>query len=349
MMWWSPFFSTTASATGTSFMPPVGSAIAGQVDDLYWFLLVTSFISFVMLIGGMIWFVIKYRRRTPNDKTAYITHNHTLEFLWSFVPFVLFMFVFAWSWIIYHRMRTPPDNALEVHVVAKKWDWRFLYKNGKEVTSSLDASNKKVPPTMVVPLGRPVKLIMASERINPGTPQVQAPTDRAVIHSFFIPAMRVKQDVVPGRYTQLWFQADQMGDYWVFCAEYCGTSHSDMKARIKVVSNEDFEKWLASDGSGAGLSLAEQGKQLYAQKACAGCHSLDGNPSAGPTWKGLFGKNEATDKGDVKVDEAYLRESILEPNAKITKGFQAGVMPAFGGQLSEDDVRALIEFIKTVK
>lgn len=348
MMWWSLVASATARAAD-SFMPPEGTAIAGNVDGIYDFLLVSSFISFVILVGGMIWFVFKYKRRSASDKTAYITHDHALEFLWSFVPFCLFMFVFAWGWIVYHKMRSFPDNALEVHVVGKKWDWRFIYKNGKEVTSSLGANNEKVPATMVVPVGRPVKLIMASERINPGVSLAQAPTDRAVIHSFYIPAFRIKQDVVPGRYTAEWFQADQQGEYWVFCAEYCGASHYDMRAKIKVVSNEEFEKWLSSQGGGGALSLADQGKELYSSKACIGCHSLNGNPGAGPTWKALWGKSETTDKGQVKVDEAYLRESILEPNAKVVTGFQAGVMPSFAGQLSDDQVRALIEFIKTVK
>lgn len=344
-MWWT----SIASASSNSFMPPEVTAISGQVDGIYGFLLAASFISFVIVIGGLLWFVFKYKRKSANDKTAYITHNHTLEFLWSFIPFVLFMFVFAWSWLVYHRMRSFPENALEIHVVAKKWDWRFIYKNGKEAISGLDANNQKTPATMVVPVGRPVKLIMASERINPSTPLAENPTDRAVIHSFYVPAFRVKQDVVPGRYTAIWFQPEQIGEYWVFCAEYCGASHYDMKAKVKVVSNEDFEKWLSSEGAGGTLSLADRGKEIYQTKMCIGCHSLDGSPSAGPTWKGLWGKPEVTDKGQVKVDEAYLRESILEPNAKIVKGFTGGVMPTFAGQLSEDDIRAVIEFIKTLK
>jgi len=345
-MWWS---SSIASAASTNYMPPEGTAIAGQVDGIYGFLLISSFISFVIVVGGMIYFVFKYKRRTATDKTAYITHNHALEFLWSFVPFVLFMFVFAWGWVVYHRMRSFPENALEVNVIGKKWDWRFIYKNGKEVTSSLNAQNEKVPPEMVVPVGRPIKLVLSSERINPGTPLSESPTDRAVLHDFYIPAFRIKQDVVPGRYTAEWFQADKIGTYWVFCAEYCGASHYDMRARIKVVSNDDFEKWLASEGSGAALSLVDEGRALYSQKACVGCHSLDGSPMTGPTWKGIWGTMVDTDKGPLKIDENYIRESILEPNAKIVKGFQANVMPSFAGQLTEDQIRAMIEFIKTVK
>lgn len=342
-MWWSSI------ASADTFMPPAATALAGEVDNIYAFLLLASFISCVILIGGMIWFVIKYKRRTGTDKTPYITHNHTLEFLWSFIPFVLFMFVFAWGWIVYHKMRTFPENALEIHVIGKKWEWRFIYKNGKEVVSTIDSQNQKMPPEMVIPIGRPVKLIMASERLNPGTPLAQAPQDRAVLHSFFIPAFRMKQDVVPGRYTAIWFLPEKMGDFWAFCAEYCGVSHYDMKAKVRVVSNEEFEKWLSDEGGGGTMSLADKGKAIYAQKACVGCHTLDGKPSAGPTWKGLWGKNEATDKGSVKVDEAFIRESILDPNAKVTAGFQPGIMPSMAGQLTEDDIRAVIEFIKTVK
>lgn len=339
-MWWS----SVASAQKT-FMPPAGTAIADQVDSVYRFLLISSLISFVILVGGMIFFVFKYKRRSENDKTAYITHSHTLEFLWSFVPFCLFIFVFAWGWYIYHQMRTVPEGALEVHVVAKKWDWRFIYKNGREVTSGLTAEGQKDPATMVVPVGRPVKLIMASEKIAPNSTD---PTDRAVLHSWFVPAFRIKQDIVPGRYTTVWFNAEKEGQYWVFCAEYCGSGHSAMTGRIKVVSSEEFENWLASDGAPVGQSLADQGRALYASKACIGCHSVDGSRLVGPTFKGLWQSTEKTDKGDMTVDENYLRESILNPNSAIVSGYPAA-MPPYAGQLTDEEVKALIEFIKTVK
>lgn len=338
-MWWS------SVASANTFMPPAGTNIAGQVDSIYRFLLIGSLISFIILIGGMIYFVFKYRRRSENDKTAYITHNHTLEFLWSFIPFVLFMFVFAWGWMVYHQMRSFPEDALEVNVVAKKWDWRFTYKNGKEVTSGVSAEGKKEPATLVVPVNRSVKLIMSSEKIAPGSTD---PADRPVLHSFYVPAFRIKQDVVPGRYTAVWFKAEQEGEYWVFCTEYCGSGHYDMKARVKVVSNEEFEKWLASEGAGA-MSLADQGRTLFGSKACVGCHSLDGTRTVGPTFKGLFGRTESLEGGgSAKVDEDYLRESILNPTAKIVAGFQP-VMPPYAGQLSDDEIKAIIEFIKSVK
>ena len=326
-------------------MPPQATAIASQVDAIYAFLVIGSLIAFVMLIGGMCWFVYKYKRRTENDKTAYITHNHTLEFLWSFIPFLIFMFAFGWGWLVYHDMRSMPENALEVHVMAKKWDWRFVYKNGKEITSGVDAKGAKEPATMVVPVGRPVKLIMASEKINPAG---NDPTDRPVLHSFFIPAFRIKQDIVPGRYTALWFNAEHEGEYWVFCAEFCGAGHSAMLGKVRVVSNEEFEKWLGSDGP-IGGTLADKGRALFGSKACIGCHSLDGKKGVGPSFKGLFGTKEKTNKGEITVDENYLRESILNPNDKIVDGFPAGVMPPMAGQLNDDDIKALIEFIKAAK
>ena len=340
-MWWS------SVASASTFMPPAATAIASQVDQIYAFLLIGSLISFIILIGGMCWFVFKYKRRTENDKTAYITHNTTLEFLWSFIPFCIFIFSFAWGWIVYHRMRTVPENALEVHVVAKKWLWTFLYKNGK-----VQAGN---PAELVVPAGRPVKLIMSSEKINPGpmTAEQKAnrkwaePADIAVLHSFYVPAFRVKQDVVPGRYTMLWFQADIPGEYYAFCAELCGPGHSGMMAKVKVLPNAEFEQWLSAE-EGAGGTLADQGKALYQQKACIGCHSLDGKPMTGPTFKGLFGRKEQTSAGEVTVDEDYIRESILNPNAKIVNGYPPA-MPPYAGQLDDTQIAAIIEFIKSVK
>ncbi len=335
-------------AAASVFMPPAATETAGHVDSIYYFLLVISLVSFVLIVGGLFWFIYKYQRRSANDKTAYITHDHTLEFVWSFVPFVIFMFVFFWGWKVYHDMRHVPDGALEIQVMAKKWDWRFLYKSGKVVTSGIDENGQKSPATMVVPAGRPVKLLMASEKINEASTDER---DRPVLHSFFIPSARIKQDLVPGRYTMLWFNFDKPGDYWVFCAEFCGPGHSSMRAMIRAVPEADFEKWLAAEGGGA-LSLVERGKQLYAANACIGCHSADGSKSVGPSFKGIWGHDQAIEDGPtVKVDENYIRESILNPNAKIAAGYKAsaGVMPVFAGTLKEDEINALIEFIKSLK
>lgn len=307
---------------GKSFMPPAATEVAGQVDNLYAFLLWTSFIGCAILLGGMIFFVLKYKRRTNNDKTPYISHNTFLEFLWSFIPLVLFLAVFGWGWHIYHQMRQMPENALEVHVFGRQWSWEFVYKSGKS------AGNE-----FFVPVNTPVKLLM---------------TSKDVLHSFYVPSMRIKQDVVPGRYTALTFTADKLGDFHVFCTEYCGTSHSGMLATMKVVTQADYDKWIQENEEG--MTLAERGQKYYSDKGCVACHSVDGSPKVGPSWKGIFGKEHEMDDGSkVKVDENYLRESILYSNAKTVKGFGKGVMPSYQGQLSEDQVNAMIEFIKSLK
>lgn len=340
-MWWIP------TAEAQSFMPPAATKIAENVDSLYGFLLISSLISFVILMGGLAYFVNKYRRRGSDDATAYITHDHTLEFIWSFVPFVIFMICFGWGAKIYLDMRTMPEDGLEIHVTAKKWDWVFTYKNGTKITSGVDDDGNRTPPTMVVPKGKPVRLIMTSTKVNPNDKR-----DRAVLHSFFVPAFRVKQDIVPGRYTQLSFTPTKTGTFWVFCTEYCGTGHSIMSAAIKVVEEQAFNDWVVGDESSGPkvLSLADRGKQIYAQYACIGCHSLNGSKMTGPTWKGLYGSDRNfADGTSGKADDNYLRESILNSNKKIVSGYNANQMPAYQGQLSDDDVTAVIEFIKTLK
>ncbi|MEZ0393102.1 MAG: cytochrome c oxidase subunit II [Pseudobdellovibrionaceae bacterium] len=303
-------------------MPPKATNIADQVDNLYSFLLWSSLVSCIILIGGMIYFVMKYKRKTDNDKTPYISHNTFLEFLWSFIPLVFFLGFFAWGWWVYHQMRHMPENALEVHVFGRQWSWEFVYKSGKTAGSEF-----------VVPVNTPVKLIM---------------TSRDVLHSFYIPSMRIKQDVIPGQYTTLSFNSEKIGDFQIFCTEYCGTTHSGMLAKMKVVPQADYEKWIQENEEG--LTLAQKGQKYYTDKGCVACHSLDGSPKVGPTWKGIFGhEHEMDDGGKVKADENYLRESILNPNAKVVKGFAKGVMPTFQGQLSEDQVNALIEFMKSLK
>lgn len=321
-MKWMILLSKNAFADGGSFMPPAVTNIAGQVDNLYSFLLWTSFIGCAILIGGMIYFVWKYKRKTANDKTPYISHNTFLEFLWSFIPLVIFLAVFGWGWWIYHQMRVMPDNALEVHVFGRQWSWEFVYKSGK--TSGGE---------FVVPVNTPVKLIM---------------TSKDVLHSFYIPSMRIKQDVIPGTYTTLSFSSEKLGDFQVFCAEYCGTTHSGMLAKLKVVTMPEYEKWIQESESG--MTLAQKGQKYMSDKGCIACHSTDGSSKVGPTWKGVFGLARAFDDGSsATVDENYLRESILNPNVKTVKGFSKGVMPTFQGQLSEDQLNALIEFIKSLK
>lgn len=313
-MWW------LSIAQASSFAPAQATKIAAEWDSLYKFLLISSLVACVLLMGGMIYFVTKYRRKTKNDKTPYISHNTMLEFIWSFIPLVLFLIMFAWGWSLYHEMRVAPSNAREVQVYAQQWLWQFEYKNGKKLNNEL-----------VVPVGVPVKLIM---------------TSKDVLHSFYVPSFRIKQDVIPGRYTDLWFEAEKLGDFHVFCTEYCGLDHSKMLAKLKVVPLDEYEKWLATTVEVAG----GPGAQLFNEKGCVACHSLDGSPKVGPSFKGLFGRTSAFDDGtEAKADENYIRESIVNSNAKTVKGFPKNVMPSFQGQLSEEDLAALIEFIKNQK
>jgi len=303
-------------------LPPAISTYAHEFDSLYSFLIWASLVSGIIMLGGMIYFVFKYGRQSDNDKTAYISHNIILEFLWSFIPLCLFMVVFAWGWYVYHDMRNVPEGAMEIHVTGRQWLWEFEYKNGKKMTNEF-----------YVPAGVPVKLIMTSED---------------VIHSFYVPSFRMKQDVVPGRYTMAWFEANEQGTYQVFCTEFCGTAHSAMLAKVHVVSMDEYHKQLGADPN-AGKTPAEIGQSLYKTKGCNACHSIDGSKVIGPTFKGVFGREEQISDGStIKVDEEYIRESIMSPNAKIVKGFTPQ-MPSYQGQFSEEELRAVIEFLKTLK
>jgi len=303
-------------------------------------------ISGIIMIGGMTAFIIQYKRKTANDKTAYITHNTALEFTWSFIPFVIMMVIFYWGKVIFSELRSMPDvsEAEEIHVVGVQWAWNFKYKNGiKQYTKDGVSETNKIgnleKQVMVVPKGKPVKLVM---------------TSNDVIHSFYIPGFRNKQDVIPGRYTSLWFKAEEKGDFQVFCTEYCGLQHSQMPAVIRVVEPADYTAWLNNNkpvmasGDGGMNEMAMKGEETYDNK-CKSCHSLDGSRVVGPTWKGLYGaKREFSDGSSVDADENYLRESILNPAAKIVKGYPPA-MPPYAGQLSDDEITQLIEYMKVVK
>ncbi len=322
MMW---LFSLINRANAQTFMPTEGSDIATRVDNLYGFLIATSFISCAILIGGMVYFAVKYKRKSDNDKVAYITHDTRLEIIWSVIPLIIFLVVFAWGWIIYHDMRKMPENALEIHVTGRQWAWMTEYKNGVK------------SPDIVVPVGRDIKIVLSAED---------------VLHSLYIPSFRVKQDAVPGRYTALWFKADKMGEFHVFCTEFCGTSHSGMITKLRVISQEDFDKWLIEESEISTLPIAQRGAKIFNTRACASCHNVD-NPSVkiGPSLFQAFGKSGALEDGTtVTLDENYLRESILNSQSQIAKGFgPRSAMPAFQGQLSEAEVTALIEYIKSLK
>ncbi|EJO69485.1 cytochrome c oxidase subunit II [Leptospira kirschneri serovar Pomona] len=321
-------------------MPVQASEVAKNVDHLYLFLLVSSLISFVILIGGMTWFIFKYRRKTDSDKTAYITHNTLAEFLWSFIPLVIMIVIFWWGWRIFADLRKVHDKGdIEIHVTARQWQWTFKYPNGVTIVSpnATEKLNTLFQPNGIyVPVGKTVRLVMTSQD---------------VLHSFYVPAFRNKMDAIPGRYTTLTFTPTEKGDFVVYCTEFCGTSHSNMLSAIRVVDHETFDKWYAEAGNVdlSKIPPTELGKKLYAEKACAGCHSTDGSRLVGPSYKGLFGSTREFESGPgVTADENYIRKSILQPTAQVVKGYPPA-MPSYQGQLSDDEINALIEYIKTLK
>lgn len=309
------------------FLPPAKSTYAAEYDAIFWFVHLSSLVLTIGILIAIAYFLYKYRRKSENDVTPVITHNNKLEVTWSVIPLVLCLIIFGWGYQAYVTMTTTPDDAYEVNVSAQKWLWNFTYENGARSTGELH-----------VPAGRPIKLVMSSND---------------VIHSFFVPDYRIKKDVVPGRYTEAWFQVPEAGESIIFCTEYCGTGHSDMYGKVVVHEQEEFDQWLADNAGGASrpddLAPAEWGEQLAQQNACQTCHSPDGADLTGPTWQGIFGtQHTMTDGSTVEVDENYLRESILDPSAKIREGYQEGLMPTYQGVLNDEQITAIIEYIKTL-
>jgi len=308
-------------------LPPAKSTLAEQTDQLFWFVHLSGLALTVVLVAVIIYFLIKYRRQSDDETPPLITHNSTLEVTWSIIPMFLVLFIFGWGYKIYKKQETVPDDAYEVKVTAQQWLWQFSYENGATSTGDLH-----------VPAGRPIKLIMNS---------------KDVIHSFFVPDFRLKQDVVPGRKTELWFNAPKTGKSILFCTEYCGTSHSKMTGQVVVQKPEKFQNWLASNAGGSkkpsDLKPAEWGKQLAENYACTTCHSADGSKMTGPTWKGIYGHDVELKNGNtVKSDDDYIKESIYKPNAKIVKGYPV-LMNSYEDQLGSDQVDAIIAYIKTLK
>jgi cytochrome c oxidase subunit II len=315
---------------------PTASNHAASLDGLYVFLTIVCGISFVLVIGAMVYFMWKYKKRSDNDKTSPLTHNGKLEFLWSAIPAVFLMLFFIWGELDFVKLSTPPADAIDIRVTGQKWYWTIEYP-GRSVACTTPVEDGEIAPLLVVPKDQPVRLTMTSQD---------------VIHSFYVPAFRVKKDVIPGRYTNLWFTAIQEGTFPVFCTEYCGDEHSSMLAVVKVVAPEDYEDAVLACTeleAPEGATREEFGELVYKALACNSCHNTDTSVKVGPGFGGLYGKTETmTDGTTVVADENYIRESILQPNAKIVAGFTPQ-MPSFAGKINDDQMDALIAYIKSLK
>ena len=303
--------------------PAQASTIAGRVDSLYFFLIAVSAFFAVLIATLIVFFAVRYRRRARRLEEPAGEGALALEIGWTLIPFAIAMGIFVWGASLYVEMRRPPDDAVPVYVVGKRWMWKVQHLEGRREINQLH-----------VPIGKPIKLVMTSED---------------VIHDFFVPAFRVKQDAVPGRYTTMWFEATRPGRYHLFCAEYCGSQHSRMIGEVIAMEPADFQAWLAGAGGGmTGMSMVDSGAQVFAQLGCETCHKA-GSEGRGPVLAGLAGsKVQLFGGGTAVADDGYMRESILDPQAKVVAGFQP-IMPTYKGLVSEEQLLQLIAYLKSLE
>lgn len=300
--------------------PPQASTYAGREDALFFFLVGVTVFFVALIFLLVIYFAIRYRRRRKDERPRPVREPHWLEATWILVPFGLTVIMFVWGAQLYFFASRPPADAIEILVVGKQWMWKFQHPEGPREIDELH-----------VPVGVPIKLTMTSED---------------VIHSFFVPAFRIKRDVVPGRYATAWFEATRPGVYRLFCAQYCGTAHAGMTGSVVVMAPVDYERWLR--GGAPGVTPVAAGEILFQRMGCGSCHRPDSG-GRGPSLIGVFGHPvRLQGGGTVTADETYLRESILDPQAKIVAGYQP-VMPTFKGQVSEDGLAQLIAYIKSLQ
>ena len=309
--------------------PKQVSSFAHDIDNLFFFIFYASVVLFLIVVIGMMYLAIKYRFKKGDEVrlTSSLDHNTFLEVLFFVIPLILVTITFVWGIRSYLNMVIVPDDAIEIKVTGQSWFWTFDYPEGGSTLNEL-----------VVPVETPIKIVLSS-------------TD--VLHSFYIPVMRAKMDVLPNRYNVMWFDANQAGEYEIFCTEYCGTGHSNMNAKVIVMPQKMYEVWLAEAGSADDdLPLEELGAKLYSKKACNTCHTLDGTALVGPSYlqtSQMWGQERVFDDGSSAIiDENYVRSSILEPQIQIVEGYQ-GVMPTYQGLLNDRELDALIAFLKTLK
>jgi cytochrome c oxidase subunit 2 len=305
--------------------PEQASTIAPAVDNLYFFILGVCVFFAILVFVLVTVFAIKYRRRSESEVPALIEGNNKLELFWTLVPLMIAMVMFFWGAKVFFHGFRPPKNAIDIFCVGKQWMWKFQHEGGRSEINELH-----------IPVGRPVKVTLGSED---------------VVHSFFVPAFRVKMDVVPGRYTYVWFEATKPGKYHLFCTQYCGTNHSQMIGWVYVQTPLEYEQWLgqssSAGSSGQGGTSSSKGAELFNSLGCITCHK-PGSKTTAPLLEGLYGHKVALQNGQsVTADDAYIRESILNPTAKVVSGYQP-VMPSFRGRVSEEDLMSLLAYIKSL-
>jgi cytochrome c oxidase subunit 2 len=295
------------------------SNTAGRIDSAFMVIVAACVVLLALVTVCMVVFLIRYnRKRHPHPE--HVGESLLLEIVWTVVPTILVILMFYFGWVDFGYIRNPPKEAATVHVTARQWSWLFTYDNGKQSDM------------LRVPIGKPVRLVM---------------TSLDVLHSLYIPAFRIKEDCVPGMKTHLWFTANKAGAYDLFCTEYCGAGHSHMRAKVIALTPEDFETWLNTMES---TELADAGPRLLQSKGCIGCHTLDGTPKIGPSFKGLFGRREVVVAGgrekEITVDEAFIRAHILDPRAAAVKGYPP-VMPQV--PMTEDELKTIVAYLESVK
>jgi cytochrome c oxidase subunit 2 len=302
------------------FLPERASSYAGEVDALFYFIVAVTVFFTVAISLAILYFAIRYRRRSDADRPAEIHGSLVLELTWTLIPLGIVVVMFVWGSKVFFHMNRPPDDAMTVSVVGKRWMWKLQHPTGQREINELH-----------VPLGRAVKLVITSED---------------TIHSFFVPAFRIKKDAVPGRYNVAWFRATKTGTYHLFCAEYCGTEHSKMIGKVVVMEPEAYQTWLA--GGPPAESPIVAGETLFTELNCVTCHRPD-HAGRGPVLQGIFGRPVRLASGDTVVaDEAYVRESIVNPAARVVAGYQP-VMPTYQGQVSEEQLIALVAYIESLQ
>jgi cytochrome c oxidase subunit II len=297
--------------------PEQASTFAERVDTLYWFLVAVSGFFSALVVVLIVYFAVKYRRRpgiVPENTRTVLS----LEILWTVVPLILVSVMFSWGAVLFMDQTVPPEGAQQVYVVGRQWMWKIQHANGRREINELH-----------VPVGQPIKITLASED---------------VIHSFFVPAFRVKADAIPGQYRTLWFEATKPGQYHLFCAEYCGTNHSKMIGRVVVLSGIDYQDWLAGGPSPIPMT---QGERLFGELECSSCHPADGG-GRGPALHGRYGTQSVLADGSrTDFDDTYVRESILDPSQKVAMGYPPA-MPSYRGRITEEQILALVAYIKSV-